>query len=123
MSSRLTRLSPSFSIDFIIGFVKFLNIILVIYRRCTHVVCTTTGGRILGLGILVQMVWAYQFETTIIHSPPQSNILDTEVHTAGRVAEIVFERSLARVDQPKNIIDWLRVMSLKPEHKSLIRLV
>ena len=42
--------------------------------------------------------------------PPQSNILDTEVRTAERVAELVFEGNLARVDPPRNISDWLRGM-------------
>jgi malate dehydrogenase (oxaloacetate-decarboxylating)(NADP+) len=48
--------------------------------------------------------------------PPQSNILDTEVRTAERVAKLVFERSLARVDPPKDISDWLRAMLYKPEY-------
>jgi malate dehydrogenase (oxaloacetate-decarboxylating)(NADP+) len=52
--------------------------------------------------------------------PPQSNILDTEVHTAERVAEIVFERNLAQVDtaQPDDINAWLRAMLYKPGYES-----
>jgi malate dehydrogenase (oxaloacetate-decarboxylating)(NADP+) len=52
--------------------------------------------------------------------PPQSNVLDTEVHTAERVSRLVFERSLARVDPPKDINAWLRTMLYKPEYKSLV---
>jgi malate dehydrogenase (oxaloacetate-decarboxylating)(NADP+) len=52
--------------------------------------------------------------------PPQSNVLDTEVRTAERVARLVFERSLARVDPPKDINAWLRAMLYKPEYKSLV---
>ena len=52
--------------------------------------------------------------------PPQSNVLDTEVRTAERVAKIVFERSLARADPPKDINAWLRAMLYKPEYKALI---
>ena len=52
--------------------------------------------------------------------PPQSNVLDTEVRTAERVARLVFERSLARVDPPKDINAWLRVMLYKPEYKALV---
>jgi malate dehydrogenase (oxaloacetate-decarboxylating)(NADP+) len=52
--------------------------------------------------------------------PPQSNVLDTEVRTAERVARLVFERSLARVDPPKDINTWLRAMLYKPEYKALV---
>ena len=51
--------------------------------------------------------------------PPQSNILDTEVRTAERVSRLVFERSLARVDPPKEINAWLRAMLYKPEYPAL----
>ncbi|MGA9149116.1 MAG: NAD-dependent malic enzyme [Candidatus Nitrosopolaris sp.] len=52
--------------------------------------------------------------------PPQSNVLDTEVRTAERVAKLVFERSLARVDPPKDINPWLRAMLYKAEYKALV---
>jgi malate dehydrogenase (oxaloacetate-decarboxylating)(NADP+) len=52
--------------------------------------------------------------------PPQSNILDTEVRTAERVVGLVFERSLARVDPPKDISAWLRAMLYKPEYTALV---
>jgi malate dehydrogenase (oxaloacetate-decarboxylating)(NADP+) len=51
--------------------------------------------------------------------PPQSNILETEVRTAERVAGLVFERNLARVDEPNNINAWLRAMLYKPEYTAL----
>jgi malate dehydrogenase (oxaloacetate-decarboxylating)(NADP+) len=51
--------------------------------------------------------------------PPQSNVLDTEVRTAERVARLVFERSLARIDPPKDINAWLRAMLYKPEYTTL----
>jgi malate dehydrogenase (oxaloacetate-decarboxylating)(NADP+) len=53
--------------------------------------------------------------------PPQSNILDTEVRTAERVARLVFERSLARIDPPKDINTWLIAMLYKPEYPALVR--
>ncbi len=52
--------------------------------------------------------------------PPQSNVLDTEVRTAERVARLVVERSLARVDPPKDINAWLKSMLYKPEYKNLV---
>ena len=58
-----------------------------------------------------------------IHSgllyPPQSNILETEVITAERVAEIVFDRDLAGVKRPKNVRAFLESRLYKPEYASL----
>jgi malate dehydrogenase (oxaloacetate-decarboxylating)(NADP+) len=51
--------------------------------------------------------------------PPQSNILETEVRTVKRVAGLVFERNLARVDEPNDINAWLRAMLYKPEYTAL----
>lgn len=48
--------------------------------------------------------------------PPQSNVLDTEARTAEGVAELAFERSLGRVDPPKDVNAWLRAMLYKPEY-------
>jgi malate dehydrogenase (oxaloacetate-decarboxylating)(NADP+) len=52
--------------------------------------------------------------------PPQSNILDTEVYTAERVAELVFERGLARVEPPNDISDWIRTMLYKPKYTDIV---
>jgi malate dehydrogenase (oxaloacetate-decarboxylating)(NADP+) len=49
--------------------------------------------------------------------PPQSNVLETEVRTAERVAQLVFERKLAQVDRPKDIAAWMRGMLYKPEYR------
>jgi malate dehydrogenase (oxaloacetate-decarboxylating)(NADP+) len=48
--------------------------------------------------------------------PPQSNVLETEVRTAERVAKIAFDRNLAQVDRPQNIHAWLRGLLYKPEY-------
>lgn len=48
--------------------------------------------------------------------PPQSNILETEVRTAERVAALVFERNLAGVERPKDVNSWLRAQLYKPEY-------
>jgi malate dehydrogenase (oxaloacetate-decarboxylating)(NADP+) len=48
--------------------------------------------------------------------PAQSNILETEIHTAERVATLVFERDLAGVERPKDINSWLRAQLYKPEY-------
>lgn len=51
--------------------------------------------------------------------PPQSNILETEIKTAARVAKLVFDRGLARVDRPADIEAFIRQQIYKPEYHSL----
>jgi malate dehydrogenase (oxaloacetate-decarboxylating)(NADP+) len=52
--------------------------------------------------------------------PPQSMILDTELHAAGRVAEVIFARNLARVDRPADIEVFIRQHLYKPEYQTLV---
>ena len=49
--------------------------------------------------------------------PPQSNILEVEVQTAARVAKLVFDADLARVDRPTNIEAFIRQHLYKPEYQ------
>src|SRR5205814_3577807 len=48
--------------------------------------------------------------------PPQSNILEVEVQTAARVAKLVFDADLARVDRPANMEAFIRRHLYKPEY-------
>ena len=50
---------------------------------------------------------------------PRSNILEVEVQTAARVAALVFDASLARVDRPVNIEAFIRRHVYKPKYKTL----
>ncbi len=52
--------------------------------------------------------------------PPQSNILETEIKTATRVAKLVFDSDLARVDRPSDMEAFIRSHVYKPEYKSLV---
>jgi len=49
--------------------------------------------------------------------PLQSNILETEIQTAARVAKLVFDSGLARVDRPKDMVAFIRQHVYKPEYK------
>ena len=49
--------------------------------------------------------------------PRQDNILDTEITTASRVAEHIFDRGLATVDRPADIRSWLEAMTYKPSYE------
>jgi malate dehydrogenase (oxaloacetate-decarboxylating)(NADP+) len=50
--------------------------------------------------------------------PPQSNILEVEVQTAARVAKLVFDAGLARVDRPANMETFIRRHLYKPEYQT-----
>src|SRR6201984_2795421 len=48
--------------------------------------------------------------------PPQSNILETEIKTAARVAKLVFESNLARVDRPAHMEAFIRGHVYMPQY-------
>jgi malate dehydrogenase (oxaloacetate-decarboxylating)(NADP+) len=51
--------------------------------------------------------------------PLQSNILEAEIQTAARVAKLVFDAGLARVDRPTgDIVEFIRKQVYKPEYAS-----
>jgi malate dehydrogenase (oxaloacetate-decarboxylating)(NADP+) len=52
--------------------------------------------------------------------PLQSNILETEIKTAVRVAKLIFEMDLARVDRPSDLEAFIRSHVYKPEYKTLV---
>jgi malate dehydrogenase (oxaloacetate-decarboxylating)(NADP+) len=49
--------------------------------------------------------------------PLQSNILETEIQTAARVATLVFDSGLARVKRPTDMVAFIRQHVYKPEYK------
>ena len=52
--------------------------------------------------------------------PRQENILETEIKTAARVAKLVFDSGLARVDRPKDMEAFIRQHVYKPEYPALV---
>jgi malate dehydrogenase (oxaloacetate-decarboxylating)(NADP+) len=48
--------------------------------------------------------------------PSQSNILETEVTTATRVAEYMFDKGLAQVERPRDIRAWIEGQLYKPQY-------
>src|SRR6201997_4151405 len=48
--------------------------------------------------------------------PPQSNILEVELRTAARVAKLVFDSGLARVNRPSDIVQFIREHVYKPQY-------
>ena len=49
--------------------------------------------------------------------PPQSNILEVEIQTAARVAKLVFDSGLARVNRPTDMVAFIREHVYKPEYR------
>jgi malate dehydrogenase (oxaloacetate-decarboxylating)(NADP+) len=50
--------------------------------------------------------------------PLQSNILETEIQTAARVAKLVFDSGLARVARPDDMVAFVRKHVYKPEYRT-----
>lgn len=48
--------------------------------------------------------------------PPQSKILEVEIQTAARVAKLVFDSGLARVERPTDLVAFIREHVYKPEY-------
>jgi malate dehydrogenase (oxaloacetate-decarboxylating)(NADP+) len=49
--------------------------------------------------------------------PLQSDILEAEIQTAARVAKLVFDSGLARVDRPSDMVAFIRRQVYKPEYR------
>ena len=49
--------------------------------------------------------------------PKQSHILETEITTATRVAEHIFDKGEATVERPKDVRAWIEAMTYKPEYR------
>src|SRR5712672_2799217 len=52
--------------------------------------------------------------------PPQANILEVEVQTAARVAKLVFDAGLARVDRPADMVAFIRKHVYNPEYRAAV---
>jgi len=52
--------------------------------------------------------------------PLQSNILEAEIQTAARVAKLVFDSNLARVERPADMVAFIRGHVYKPEYPAVL---
>jgi malate dehydrogenase (oxaloacetate-decarboxylating)(NADP+) len=53
--------------------------------------------------------------------PSQANILETEVTTAARVAEFMFDQGLVQVERPRDIRAWIEGQLYKPQYPVAFR--
>ena len=51
--------------------------------------------------------------------PLQADILETEINTAARIAKLVFDSGLARVDRPADMEAFIRSHVYKPDYRKL----
>jgi malate dehydrogenase (oxaloacetate-decarboxylating)(NADP+) len=68
---------------------------------------------------VADQVTADQLEQGLLY-PLQSNILETEIKTAARVAKIVIDSGLARVGRPADLEAFVRSHVYRPKYPSLI---
>jgi malate dehydrogenase (oxaloacetate-decarboxylating)(NADP+) len=52
--------------------------------------------------------------------PPQSNILETEIKVAARVAKVAFDSHLATVERPADYEAFIRGHVYQPEYRDLL---
>jgi len=50
--------------------------------------------------------------------PLQANVLETEIQTAARVARLVFDSGLARVERPRDLVAFIREHFYRPEYSN-----
>jgi malate dehydrogenase (oxaloacetate-decarboxylating)(NADP+) len=48
--------------------------------------------------------------------PSQDHILETEITTASRIAEYMFDAGLARVERPREIRAWIESLLYQPKY-------
>jgi malate dehydrogenase (oxaloacetate-decarboxylating)(NADP+) len=68
---------------------------------------------------VAEQVTKQQLEEGILY-PPQANILETELHTAAKIAKLVFERGLARVEKPGDVNKFIRQHAYQPKYRDLL---
>ena len=68
---------------------------------------------------VAERVTAADLDIGLIY-PPQSEIFETEVHAAVRIAEVVFDRGLSAVPRPDHLEAFIRSQVYSPDYKSLL---
>src|SRR5215472_7712072 len=81
----------------------------------TNAKCVTDDMFIEAAHAVADQVTPEQLKLGMLY-PPQSNILEVEIQTAARVAKLVFDSGLARVERPKDMLAFIREHVYKPEY-------
>ncbi len=81
----------------------------------TQTKCVTDAMFIEAAQAMADQVTPAQLKQGLLY-PPQSNILETEIKTAARVAKVVFEGNFAPVARPADYEVFIRSHVYKPEY-------
>jgi malate dehydrogenase (oxaloacetate-decarboxylating)(NADP+) len=68
---------------------------------------------------VAEQVTPQDLEVGLIY-PPQSVILKTSMHVAARVARLIFDRGLARVDRPSDVTAFIESKAYRPVYRPLL---
>jgi malate dehydrogenase (oxaloacetate-decarboxylating)(NADP+) len=68
---------------------------------------------------LADLVTGEQLERGMLY-PPQSELLEVELGVASRIAELIFERGLARVAKPSDVAAFVRSQAYQPEYPTFV---
>jgi malate dehydrogenase (oxaloacetate-decarboxylating)(NADP+) len=84
----------------------------------THAKRVTDEMFVAAARAVAEQVTPAELDVGLIY-PPQSTILNTELHAAERVAEVIFARGLARIPAPEDIAQFVRSQTYKAEYHLL----
>jgi malate dehydrogenase (oxaloacetate-decarboxylating)(NADP+) len=68
---------------------------------------------------VAEQVTRQQLEEGMLY-PPQASLLDVELATASKVAQLIFTRGLARVDKPADVTAFIRAHAYEPRYPSFV---
>jgi malate dehydrogenase (oxaloacetate-decarboxylating)(NADP+) len=68
---------------------------------------------------VADQVTKQQLEEGMLY-PPQANLLEVELATAAKIAELIFARGLARVDKPADVSAFIRKHAYEPKYQSFV---
>jgi malate dehydrogenase (oxaloacetate-decarboxylating)(NADP+) len=68
---------------------------------------------------VAEQVSQEQLDSGLIY-PPQSRILEASLHVATRVAQLVFDRGLARMPRPDDVAAHVRSVAFAPVYANYV---
>jgi malate dehydrogenase (oxaloacetate-decarboxylating)(NADP+) len=68
-------------------------------------------------GAVAEQVTKDELDMGLIY-PPQSSILESSLHVASKVASLIFDRGLARVEKPDDVDAFIRAEAYQPEYRA-----
>jgi malate dehydrogenase (oxaloacetate-decarboxylating)(NADP+) len=74
---------------------------------------------VLAARAVADQVTKQQLEEGMLY-PPQANLLEVELTTAAKIAELIFARGLARVDKPADVNAFIRKHAYEPKYPSFV---